>query len=211
MTHRVIRSIAHTMTALAFLLLTGASTASAQGVLAQGIVAATQSGGHTSPTVSGSVGYQFNQVFGLGVELSHLRSFDDTSNYPYYCCGSNKGHATVFTTNARLEIPTLSRRVVPYVVGGGGVAAVTQTYDVVYASPVADIAALLGTNVVSPTILPGPALSYTTTSMALTLGGGASVMLGERLAVDADLRALRIMGNNTQTVGRFGVGVSYRF
>ncbi|MFN7980922.1 MAG: outer membrane beta-barrel protein [Vicinamibacterales bacterium] len=188
-----------------------ARPAFAQGVVAQGIVAATQSNSHTSPTVSGSVGYQFNQVFGLGVELTHMRSFDDTSNYPYYCCGTNKGHATLFTTNVRLDIPTLSRKVVPYVIGGGGVAALTQTYDVVYASPVADLAALTGTNVVSPTILPGPALTYTTTSMALTLGGGASIAMTRRLAIDADLRATRIMGNNTQTVGRFGVGVSVRF
>jgi len=186
-----------------------ARPASAQGVRAQGVVSATQSNGHTSPTVSGGVGYQFNQVFGIGVELTHIRSFDDGTNYPYYCCGTNRGHATVFTTNVRLEIPTVSRRVVPYVVGGGGVAALTQRYDVIYAA--ADVAALLGTNVVSPTILPGPAFSYTTTSLALTLGGGASIMMTKRIGIDADLRALSIMGNETLTVGRFGVGVSVRF
>lgn len=187
-----------------------ARTASAQGVLAQGVVAATQSSGQTSPTISGGIGYQFNQVFGLGVELTHLRSFNDGTNYPYYCCGNNDGHATVFTTNVRLEIPTLSRKVVPYVIGGGGVAALTQTYDVIYAAAAADVAALLG-NTVSPTILPGPAFSYTTTSMALTLGGGASVMMTKRIGIDADLRALHIMGDKAQTVGRFGVGVSVRF
>lgn len=36
------------------------------------------------------------------------------------------GHATVFTTNVRLEMPGHSARLPPYVVGGGGVGVVSE-------------------------------------------------------------------------------------
>jgi opacity protein-like surface antigen len=181
----------------------------AQGVLVQGLAAATESDGHTSPTFGGAVTYRFNRALGLGVELSHVRSFSDTEFPSIYCCEDKLGHATVFTTNVRLEIPTLSRTVIPFVVGGGGLASVTNYYGVVYAA--ANVAALIGANTVSP-IYGGPStLSSTTTTMALTLGGGASFLLTDHFAIDADLRALHLLGDRTRTVGRFGVGVSYRF
>ena len=183
--------------------------AQAQGALVQGLAAATESGGHTSPTFGGAVTYRFNRALGLGVELSHIRSFSDTGFPSIYCCEDKLGHATVFTTNVRLEIPTVSKKVVPFVVGGGGVASVTNYYGVVYAA--ADLAALLGANLVSP-IYGGPStLSSTTTSMALTLGGGSSFLLTDHFAIDADLRVLHLMGDRTRTVGRFGTGISYRF
>ena len=47
--------------------------------------------------------------------------------------------------------------------------------------------------------------------MALTLGGGASFLVTNHVGIDADLRVLHIMGNDSRNVGRFGAGVSYRF
>ena len=182
--------------------------ARAQGALIQGTAAAAASGGTTSAAFGGGVTYRFNRALGLGVELSHVRGFSDNILAPV-CCGGDTGHATIFTTNVRLEIPTLSKRVLPFVVGGGGVASVTQSYRIAYAA--ADVAGLISSNLVSP-IYGGPSsLSYTSTSMALTLGGGASFLLSDHVAIDADLRAFQLMGDNTRTVGRFGGGVSYRF
>jgi opacity protein-like surface antigen len=54
-------------------------------------------------------------------------------------------------------------------------------------------------------------VSNTTLAMALTLGGGASILVTDHLAVDADLRVLKLLAETGRTVGRFQVGASYRF
>jgi opacity protein-like surface antigen len=197
------------------LLLFFPSAALAQGALVHGAVSAAIADGETSPAYSGGVTWRFNRAFGLGVELSHLPSL--MSDFPHiYCCGridDNDTSATVFTTNIRLEVPTTSSRIVPFLVAGGGVAGVTQNYSVIYATAILDPAALraLIPNTI-PTILPGPTdIEYTNTNMALTLGGGASFLLSDHFGIDADLRVLHIMGNDSRNIGRFGAGVSYRF
>ena len=50
-----------------------------------------------------------------------------------------------------------------------------------------------------------------TTGLALTLGGGVSVLAGEHLSIDVDLRYLRIVDIPEFNVGRFGAGASYLF
>ena len=192
------------------------SSVRAQGALVHGAVSAAIADGETSPAYSGGVTWRFNRAFGLGVELSHLPSL--TSNLPgIYCCGrfdDQDTSATVFTTNIRLEVPTTSNRIIPFVVAGGGVAGVTQNYSVIYAAAtLVDLSALrsLAPNTI-PTILPGPMdVEYTNTNMALTLGGGASFLVSNHFAIDADLGVLHIMGNDSRNIGRFGAGVSYRF
>jgi opacity protein-like surface antigen len=186
--------------------------ARAQGALVSGSVAAAVSDDTTSPAFGGGVTWRFNRVLGMGVELTHLPSL--SSNFPrIYCCGGDDSdtRATVFTTNVRLEIPTTSTRVVPFVIGGGGVAGVTQSYSVMYAQlPNVLGLGLVGINTVP--IMPGPSpIEITTTNMALTLGGGASFLLTGHVALDADVRILHIMGNDARNIGRFGGGVSYRF
>jgi opacity protein-like surface antigen len=47
--------------------------------------------------------------------------------------------------------------------------------------------------------------------MALTLGGGVSLLAGEHLSIDVDLRYLRILDTRNRNIGRFGAGASYRF
>ena len=203
------RSFFSTVALLAAGVLAAPGVAHAQGALVHGSMAAAVSDGTTSPSLGGGVTYRFNRWLGLGVELSHLSSLE--SNVPhiyYYCCGNDResdGRATVFTTNARLEIPTTSRRVIPFVVGGGGVASVTESYGVVYA-------ALAQSIPIDFPIQPGPpTFENTTTNMALTLGGGASFLLTDHLAVDASLGVLHLMGDASGNIGRFGGGVSYRF
>jgi opacity protein-like surface antigen len=188
------------------------AAARAQGALVSGLVSAAASDGTTSPSYGGGVTWRFNQALGIGVELTHLPSLP--SSFPrIYCCGGDdaEARATVFTTNVRLEIPTTSTRVVPFVIGGGGVAGVTQSYDVMYAQLVASLGldpAVINTG----PIFPGPShFENTTTNMALTLGGGASFLVTGHVALDADIRVLHIMGNESRNIGRFGGGVSYRF
>jgi opacity protein-like surface antigen len=171
--------------------------------------------------VSGAVGYRFNRAIGFGLELTHLPDFETTSPYGYtalrICCGlpdrHAEGHATVFTTNFRVDVPTTMQRVLPFVVGGGGIASVTEKFPLIYyAVPLASELAGLGLSIPIPNVLPDPpVISNTTLAMALTLGGGVSRMVTEHLAVEPDLRVLKLLSDNSRTVGRFQVGASYRF
>ena len=68
---------------------------------------------------------------------------------------------------------------------------------------------------VLPSVLPDRSFSQTyestTTSLALTLGGGLSILATERFSIDADLRYLGLFGTRDGHVGRFGAAASYRF
>lgn len=187
--------------------------------MVHGTVSAAVADGTTSPSFGGGVTWRFNDILGIGVELSHLRSLTSTFAH-IYCCADNgeRTRATTFTTNVRLEIPTASERVIPFVIGGGGVAAVSESYQVWYADLVnpmlrADLrSADLRAPGLTSLILPGPSdVTTTTTNMALTLGGGASFLVTEHIALDADLRVLHIVGDQSRNIGRFGVGASIRF
>jgi opacity protein-like surface antigen len=183
--------------------------------------------GNTDLAINGGVGYRFNRSIGVGVELTHMPGLGSDFDggilplgiYSGYPGDDNEGHATIFTTNVRVEIPTTMHRVIPFVVGGGGIASVTQPYPIYYAVPLAASAVgslppSLSTAIASlpPQILPGPQfISNTTIAMALTLGGGASILVTDHLAVDVDLRAIQLLGQTGRSMGRFGVGASYRF
>ena len=205
-----------TLTALLLAgLLAVPAAARAQGALVHAAVGAVASGGETSPAFGGGISWRVNRALGFGVELSHLGSL--VSDSPVYDCCSDEqeARATVFTTNVRIEIPTTSPRVIPYVVVGGGVASVTQSDHLIYAR-IADRRGLspvftgLGLNTV-PVMRRPVELETTATSMALTLGGGASLLLTEHVAVDADARVLHLATDQARNIGRFSLGVSYRF
>jgi opacity protein-like surface antigen len=175
--------------------------------------------GSSDMAINGGIGYRFNRSIGFGIELTHLPSLDSglaggIGLRPYGGFDNDaEGRATIFTTNVRVEIPTTMRRVIPFVVGGGGIASVTEPYPIYYATPLnlsGAAEALVSFPV--PGILPGPQyFSNTTIAMALTLGGGASVLVTDHFAVDADVRAIRLLGETGRSVGRFSVGASYRF
>jgi opacity protein-like surface antigen len=205
-----------TLTALLLAgLLAVPAAARAQGALVHASVGAAASGGETSPAFGGGISWRVNRALGFGVELSHLSSL--VSDSPVYDCCSDEqeARATVFTTNVRIEIPSTSPRVIPYVIVGGGVASVTQSDQVIYAR-IADRRGLnpvftgLGLNTVP--VMRGPVeLETTATSMALTLGGGASLRLTEHVAVDADARVLHLATDQARNISRFSLGISYRF
>ncbi len=194
--------------------------AEAQGVIVSGQASAAVSQDITSPALAASVSYRFNRSFGLGVELTHMPDLagDLPARGRFDALTLERDtRATMFTTNVRLEIPTLSARVLPYVVGGGGVASVRSEFEVNY---LAIDGRMPGLPSIRPGMDPGRALSIlpgppfienSRTSMVLTLGGGASFLLSDHVSLDADLRVLSLLGTRDRTIGRFGGGVSYRF
>jgi hypothetical protein len=109
--------------------LAGSRAVSAQtdhGALVSGQAAVAVTGWTTAPAISAFIGYRFNRAMGIGVEITSAPSLEPdferdlpriTLPFGY---DEPEGALTVFTTNVRVEIPTVSRRVVPYVVGGGG-------------------------------------------------------------------------------------------
>jgi opacity protein-like surface antigen len=198
-----------------------ATPARAQGALVQGTVAAAVANDKTSPGFSGGIGYRFNRALGFGVEVTHLPDLGELRDRNRLDLTiPTDTRATMFTTNVRVEIPTLSDRVIPYVVGGGGVAAVRSEFEVNYLALGTGMPGILRPALIDMrpgrpnglSILPGPSrIENTRTNMVLTLGGGASFLLTDHLAIDADLRLLSLFGDRDQNIGRFGVGASYRF
>src|SRR5262245_23010579 len=206
--------------ALLVVLLARPNLAHAQGAIVNGAAGVVVADGASDLEISAGIGYRFNRVLGFGIELTQVPSLETNSAFDpavlRLCCSRGDlhadGHATVFTTNVRVEVPTTMKHVLPFVVGGGGLASVTEKFPLIYyAVPLAN-QLTAGLTVPTP-ILPGPQqfVSNTTLAMALTLGGGASFLLTDRLAIDGDLRVLKLIGEPGRTLGRFQVGASYRF
>ena len=207
--------------AISLILVAPAHAQSGSGAVASGSVAAAVVDAGTSTSIAGSVGYRFNRVIGLGVELTSIPTLKFTlptaapSPYASVVYSNADGNTLFFTTNVRLEIPTASRRVLPFAVGGGGVASTIRSYTVTVRPmlPQIPIIPFGGTVIVAPVTIP-PIVTRSessSTGLALTLGGGVSVLATEHVSIDIDLRSLYIRGNPNGSIGRFGVGASYRF
>lgn len=189
----------------------------------------------TSIAVAGAVTYKFNSALGLGIELTSIPSLTpetpavpqvrlerpSTSIFPppvitpiVRYTGSG-GRATIFTTNVRLEIPTTTTRVIPFVTAGGGLANVRDELELRVDFPEVIIQSFGAVPSTAPLRPIRSSMSQkirqSTTDLALTLGGGASIRATEHLWFDADLRYFSLMGARDRNVGRFGGGVSYRF
>jgi opacity protein-like surface antigen len=165
-----------------------------------------------------AAGYRFNRAFGLGVELTVMPSLPSSlpDYYPFVRIDNPGGSVTAFTTNVRLEIPTTPARIVPYVVMGGGLANVKRNADVIIAGfPPGDVRILSMVPGLTSLIFPPPDIrspfTVSTTDLALTVGGGVSVLAVGGMSIDVDLRYLRLIGQEDRNIGRFGAGLSYRF
>jgi opacity protein-like surface antigen len=200
------------------LLTRSASAQTAQGAIVSTAIGAAAIDSNTSVAIAASAGYRFNRAMGLTVELTYVPSLDSESDFgipvPALTRISQRrdldARLTLFTTNIRLEMPTTSRRVLPFAVLGGGVANIRNEFDVVFALPVLPVDATgLGFPIpINPIV---DRYTQSSTELALTLGGGVSVFWGDHLSIDGDLRYLRLLGSEDRNVGRFGAGVSYRF
>jgi opacity protein-like surface antigen len=201
-----------------------------RGASVGGSVSATNMDSRTELSFAGAFGYRFSRVVGLDIEttlvpslkspfpgapvqpLSTVSSVIIFPIVPTQAFANPSGRAVIFSNNVRVTIPTTAPRLEPYFVAGGGIASVRHAADVVYSYPPVPIP-LAGA--VAPALPTFPPISQHLTSssvgLALTLGGGLGIRVAPQVWVDADLRLFRILGNVDQNVGRFGVGVRYRF
>jgi opacity protein-like surface antigen len=146
--------------------------------------------------VAGSVSFRFTPVLSFGVELTWSQLQDLPSNFgpPYYSSAlvNPTRELISFTTNIRADLPRF-HRVVPFVMGGGGVAVDSVAYDIDGAST-----------------QPTARIVDAATFLGLVAGAGASVLVTQHVSIDGEGKVLYMRGHRGQW-GRVGVGVSYRF
>jgi opacity protein-like surface antigen len=185
---------------------------------------------HTSVAYTASVDFRFTRVVGLELEGTFVPSLNapypssglidrtsvvdaftiisPISTVPFLSLSNEGGRVAIWSNNVRVIIPTTAARLEPFFVAGGGVASVRHTADITLSLP--------SLGIVIPGISQGARtftqpLSTSSVGLALTLGGGVGIRATDHLRIDADLRLIRIMDNDDQNVGRFGVAVGYRF
>lgn len=225
--------------AIVLLLLSLPAAAWAQadgGASVGGSVSATSMDSSTALSFAGSFDYRFNSVVGLELEVTWVPELESPfpedrvtiqssssvgssagsfiQIFPTPSFRNPEGRAVIFANSVRVNIPTTTRRLEPYFVAGGGLASVRRTADFVYTSffgvtPVPSVPGI-------PIPLPQPRtftehVTSSSVDLALTLGGGLGVRVASQLSIDADLRVFRLLGDEDRNVGRFGVGVRYRF
>jgi opacity protein-like surface antigen len=192
---------------------------STSGAIASGSLAAVVDDSGTDVSVAGSLGYRFNRVIGMGVELTWMRPksaapVPETSPYANISYADPRNDLLLVTTNVRIEIPTISQRILPYAVGGGGPASTRSTYryTIAYRGVLPQLAATGLVGAVIPVPLPEVrSETITSTGLGLTLGGGVSFLATDHLSIDIDLRSFYIRGEAGGSLGRFGAGASWRF
>ena len=133
---------------------------------------------------------------------------------------SNPDGRTVFFTNSvRVDVPTTWERIAPYFVAGGGVAHTRTVIEYTYPTFPVDLLPFgfggLGVGDFARLSAGRPSvtqrLTTSATDLVLTLGGGVGIDLMPHVSLDADLRLFRLFGETDRNMGRFGVGVRYRF
>jgi opacity protein-like surface antigen len=189
--------------------------------------------------ITGAIGYRFNRIVGVSLELTGVPSFDpelpevaaptplplgiggngpvSVGNIggivfpvPAHEFSDEEGEATIFTANLRLDIPTRWRRLQPYVVSGAGVAHVRDEFTVTTGFPRFILPGLPGTTIYDiPSI--SREVAQSSTDMAVTIGGGIGLRVAQQLVLEGDVRYLAVLGARDLQIGRFGVGISYRF
>jgi len=205
--------------------------AAAEGALASVNVAATAIGDGISPAVTGAFAYQFTDVVGLGVEVMWVPTltpkvpalFDAIDAIqrispfgfpqPGIRFSGDGGRAVIVTSNVRLQLPTASGRLVPYVIAGGGVGTVREERSIEFNIPASSFPAdsLFAGLPPVPAFTGSYPISNSFTDLALTLGGGVNIYTTSRLAIDVDLRYLALLGARDVHIGRFGGGITYKF
>jgi len=219
-THRLAFTIRALVLAVAVLAARTALAQPAAGPIVSGSVAAAIGNDSTNVSFAGFAGYRFNRAFGLGAELTWIPGIEQRDDYPIALIYpplprfETETDILMFTTNIRIEVPTTSSRILPFVIAGGGLASKTTKTD--YGGPIA-YATLASFDydgpgpINLPSSFPVRGYGFTQTHLALTIGGGVSILAGRDLSIDVDLREIHLSGADGEDIGRFGAGVSYRF
>ena len=203
-------------------------------------VSATNMESRTELSFAGTFGFRFTRVVSLEIESTivpslrssfgggpQIQSWATTTAsttspgstailqvYPGPVFSNTSGRLVVLSNNVRIDMPITTTRATPYFVAGGGIANLRRTATFTYAFPVPP----------PPTPLPGPVpvpvpqyrnvsqpVQSSTTELALTIGGGVDIHVASHVSVGIDLRLLRLLGEQDQNAGRFGVGARYTF
>ena len=203
-------------------------------------VSATNMESRTELSFAGTFGFRFTRLVSLEIEstiVPSLRSsFGDgpliqswaatTAStmspgstsvlqvYPGPVLSNAGGRLIVLSNNIRIDMPITTTRATPYFVAGGGIANLRRTATFTYPVPL----------LLPPAGLPGPVpvpvpqyrnvsqpVLSSLTELALTIGGGVDIHVASHVSVGVDLRLIRLLGEQDQNVGRFGVGARYTF
>ena len=182
------------------------STEGGQAAIGAAVAATTSLDSKTELSVVATTGYLFSRHFGLGIEVMsvpvlkpHANALTVVSNPLRAAVTGTDGRAIVFTSNVRIELWPMAR-VFPYVIAGGGVANVKETFAIRAAPPSG-----------LPVDMPPVSATQSSTELVLAAGGGVDVLLTSHISLDLDLRYLRLSADRDHDVGRFGAGISYRF
>jgi opacity protein-like surface antigen len=206
-----------------------------RGATAGVMVSASNMESRTDVAMSGTFGFRLNRVANLELEVTFVpRLTSDFPNnqvviqgsplagiaspsiaiYPPPVFSNPGGRLVILSNNVRVDLPTTTERVTPYFVAGGGVASLRRTADYTYRIYGFDPLTGPPPGLIVP-ILPSRAITQVVTSsftnLALTLGGGVNVEIARHVAVQADLRVIRLFGETDRNIGRFGAGIRYRF
>ena len=185
------------------------STDAGQGVIAGGVVAATTIESRTEMSGAAAVAFRVNRLASVGVEVTlvptlkpDVAALDQSTLIASNGSASGtSGRATIFTTNARIEIPRTSR-IIPYVIAGGGVANVKESFTITVPVPVPPGI---------PVVIPPRPVTQSSTDLALMAGGGLSIFATGHFSIDVDARYIRLIADRDLNIGRFGIGLGYRF
>ena len=194
------------------------------GAVVSASVGGTSMDGATSLTFTGSGGYRFNRYVGLEVEVTAIPTvhgtFPSSGNdlviqgipisaliFPAPNISNENGRAVFVTNDVRVELPTPAEHVTPFFVAGAGVATVRRTAEYSYRIGILPPVGVGGGGIQTIT----QPLTASSTDVALTIGGGVTVKIASRASIDGDARYFRLLGDSDRNVGRFGVGVRYRF
>ena len=201
-----------------------------QSAFVGGSVSAANMESRTEVAYAGSFGFRFSRVVSFVIEATGVPEVDSPFPqsgpvilssgatppsttvliYPGPIFSNPGGRIVLLTNTARIDIPTTSTRLTPFFAAGGGVANVRRTADLTYQFPLPLLPPGSPTlPIVRPPIVEH--LTASSTAMTLTLGGGVGVRVASSLWLDADLRLFRLLAEEDQNLGRFGVGVRYQF
>lgn len=210
-----------------------------RGASVSAIVSAAAIDSRTEASISGSFDLRFSRVVGFEVEATlvpKLRApYPEDDGYAILAAAASTapviglvypppsfdspgGRMVIVSNNVRITVPTTSRSLEPYFVAGAGVASIRRTADYVfvYGYPIDVFTVPRVVPIPAPSLLPPRAeyrqkVTASAVEMALTIGGGVSISVKRQMSVDADLRMFRLLGEEDHSIGRFGVGVRYRF
>jgi hypothetical protein len=213
--------------AMAIVCMPGIAGAQERAASVGGGVSAFNMDSHTSVAYTASVDFRFTRVVGLEIEATFVPSLNAPYPgsalvaqagavsspfiipFPTVTMTNEGGSAVIWSNNVRVAIPTTADRLEPFFVAGGGMASLKHTADLNVSLPPIGIG-IPGLSLPAAGTITQP-LTTSSVGLALTLGGGLGIKATDHLRIDADLRLIRIVGDQEKNVGRFGVAAQFRF